>query len=235
MSESKLWRVTLVLMLLLAVPPSAALSQEEEEEPVQAKPNPMERVRPAEFLPAARISSQIELHGGRSYLPVADLARALGGPIPRPGGPGDPIHLQPGNGGLLRLDPSARPSMAGTPDAGLVKNASRAHKAQKVSGGTPDDSAVKDANKAQKVMPGDGSVKPWSRQQAQPSQSLHASLFVGATLISRGIIIINGQPLLPVDDLGAALGARIVHHGGALGFEKLPGASRSLDFGALNH
>jgi hypothetical protein len=121
--------------------------------------------------------------------------------------------VQPSEGGILKLNPEHagiiiddRPAPAA--EAGIIIDDRPAPAAE---AGIIIDDRPAPAAEGQRVSPTARVMRRPQQPAGQPAVPEAVSFAIGDQLVSKGIIIINGRPHMPLDDLAAATGTIIQH------------------------
>jgi hypothetical protein len=193
-------RVTIALSALLLTPLAASAQPEDE---VQTRP-----------VPVGVFSESIVTV---AYVPLYDVARALGARL-QFDSDRNTYAAQPSERGLLRINPEhamgivveERPNLEiGREQMGIVIEDRPA----------PDDDAERLEQIARLGAAHQPAVAGQPPAEPGPRDVQAASFAIGGNLVSRGIIIIDNKPYMPLEDFAAAMGARL---------EQRPGRSGSI-------
>ncbi len=114
-----------------------------------------------------------------TYIPLADIGTALGSAVKYDAGQ-NRYTVQPSEGGILKLNPE---------HAGIIiieTKPAPVGEGQRI-------------NPTARVM----------RRPQQPAVPEAMSFAIGDQLVSKGIVIVDGRPHMPLDDLAAAMGVNI--------------------------
>jgi hypothetical protein len=114
-----------------------------------------------------------------TYIPLADIGTALGSAVKYDAGR-NRYTVQPSEGGILKLNPE---------HAGIIISNRPAPEAE-----------------GQRVSPTARVMRRPQQPAEQPAVPEATSFVIGDQLVSKGIIIINNRPYMPLDDLAAAMG-----------------------------
>jgi hypothetical protein len=161
-----------------------------------------------------------------TYIPLADIGTALGSAVKYDAGR-NRYTVQPSEGGILKLNPEHagiiiddRPAPAA--EAGIIIDDRPAPAAEAgiiiddrpapaAEAGIIIDDRPAPVAEGQRVSPTARVMRRPQQPAGQPAVPEAMSFAIGDQLVSKGIVIINGLPHMPLDDLAAATGTIIQH------------------------
>jgi hypothetical protein len=117
-----------------------------------------------------------------TYIPLADIGTALGSAVKYDAGR-NRYTVQPSEGGILKLNPE---------HAGIII-----------------DDRPAPAAEGQRVSPTARVMRRPQQRVEQPAVPETMSFAIGDKLVSKGIVVVDNRPYMPLDDLAAAMGTII--------------------------